>query len=172
VTHVLRLLIVFLLVCATTDASTSVEKVETFKPNNLTHYVDLTTKDGVILTLEEQEVRLKKYWQVFGAKRYVYKKDRAKRNLSGCVQFLITLNEEGKISSYGLLKSYPKDFFDKRAIQKLKALRWQAAEENNKKLPVLTSIQLEFGSYKAKKNKEANKECKFRTRFISINKHR
>jgi hypothetical protein len=75
------------------------------------------------------------------------------------VRVLAAVNEDGKISSFNILKSYPQGMFDEYAIIILKNTHWKATASNHEKNPVLTTFQFSRTDYGSSNRGEAEKEC-------------
>ena len=150
----LTLLSLILVACVSNDT----DKPKLTQHKQVSDYLDLTTKDGKTLPLKTQNIIFHKYWKLetYGKS---YQRNRPKKAQSGCVQVLVGVNEEGKMSAYTIQKSYPVGIFDEYAIALLKSRRWQATEKNTDKVPVLTTLQVTQIHSGSANRAEATKEC-------------
>lgn len=143
--------------CVATHAPESENKNQI----SLNHYLDLTIKDGKKLSLTKQRMLFYKYWRV-KTQKFIRPRDKTRKVQSGCVQVLVAVSEEGKMSSYGIIKSYPEGLYDEYAIINLKAKTWQPTEFNIVKNPVLTTMQVNMRRSGAANQGEATKACNWR----------
>jgi TonB family protein len=111
------------------------------------------------LSLESQKDLVKDYWVVEKRQDPKYPVTAAKENISGCVDLVVGINQDGKTSGYKIKSSYPEGVFDNNAAASLKKWKWSATEGNVDKTPILMSIQLGFRVGKAKNVKEAKAKC-------------
>lgn len=124
-------------------------------PNQM-KYVDLSSEDKKDL--------VEQYWQVTKRVEPAYSIDAAKKGLSGCVTATVGIGAAGEMVGYKITNSYPQGVFDSQALAALKKWRWQATEANVDKVPVLTSIELDFmvhGSAAKHHLAEASTHCNF-----------
>lgn len=124
----------------------------------ISNYLDLTKKNGVTLPLEKQRTLFQKYWNFDQVESHVVRINPKKKRKSGCVEALLAISKEGKVTAYTITKSYPKGFFDERAISHWKAIRWKPAENNIDKTPVLTTKSFMYKTLSSNRA-EASKEC-------------
>ena len=111
------------------------------------------------LSLKDQRDLVKEYWVVEKRQEPKYPLAAAKKGLSGCVDLIVGIKQDGKTSGYKVKNSYPKGVFDNHAAASLKKWKWSATEGNIDRTPVLTSIQLDFMVSGAKNAKEAKSKC-------------
>ncbi|WP_105168349.1 energy transducer TonB [Pseudoalteromonas sp. T1lg23B] len=141
----LPLLSLFLIgACSTTDTAK-------IPPKEQVKYIDLTADDNHKL--------LEKYWVSKIRREPIYPIDAAKKGLSGCVDFIVGINSNGKLSTYKVHQSYPQGVFDEYALVALSKWRWEAAENNHDKQPVLTTIQMDFMIQGSTNKIDANSHC-------------
>jgi len=140
----ITILSLFLGACASNDTAQIVDG----KPIK---YKNLSSKD--------QKDLVKEYWVVEKKQAPKYPIEAAKKGLSGCVELIVGINQDGKTSGYKVKSSYPKGVFDNHAAASLKKWKWSATEKNIDRTPVLTSIQLDFMVSGAKNAKEAKSIC-------------
>jgi TonB family protein len=126
--YLLLPLALFVVSCASTT------KVEETKID----YLDLSGKEQVEL--------VKEYWSV--AKRIDprYPVSAARNNISGCVDLIVGIDQNGKAKGYKIRSSYPKGVFDNNAAAALVKWKWQATEKNKNNTPVLTSVRMDFST--------------------------
>jgi TonB family protein len=100
------------------------------------NYIDLSSK--------EQKEAVKQYWTVEKRDNPKYPISAVRKRISGCVGFIIGINQQGQMQDYKIISSYPKGMFDKNAAVVLKNWRWKATENNTDNQPVLTYLRLDF----------------------------
>ncbi|GHE83142.1 energy transducer TonB [Thalassotalea profundi] len=134
-------LALFVVSCATTT------KVEEPKIN----YLDISDKDQIKLIDE--------YWTVAKRIEPRYPISAAKKNVSGCVDLIVGIDQNGKAQGYKVRSSYPKGVFDKNAAATLVKWKWQATEKNKDNTPVLTSIRMDFSTSRNPSDPEYLQNC-------------
>ena len=127
--------------CATTT------KVEEPKIN----YLDISGKDQIKLVDE--------YWTVAKRIEPRYPISAAKNNISGCVDLIVGIDQNGKAQGYKVRSSYPKGVFDKNAAAAMVKWKWQATEKNTDNTPVLTSIRMDFSTSRNPSDPEYLQNC-------------
>ncbi|TMO49879.1 energy transducer TonB [Pseudoalteromonas ruthenica] len=135
----------FLVSCVSTTPPTS--------PKEQIQYIDLTSDDKKELVNE--------YWVVEKRQDPKYPVGAAKEGLSGCVELVVGIKENGKAGGYKVKKSYPEGVFEKHAAAALNNWQWSASDKNTDKAPVLTTIKLDFMVSNSKNKAEAQKQCGF-----------
>jgi protein TonB len=137
---------VFLVACASTDtAEVSVEEP--------IQYIDLT--------LDNKKELIDDYWVVEKRQDAKYPISAAIKGLSGCVDLIVGIKNDGKSGGYKVKKSYPKGVFDKHAAAALTKWKWVPADKNGDSVPVLTTIQFDFMAGGSINKKEAESQCGF-----------
>jgi len=126
--------------CATT-------KVDEPKIN----YLDISNK-GQIKLVDE-------YWTVAKRIEPRYPISAAKKNISGCVDLIVGIDQNGKAQGYKVRSSYPKGVFDKHAAAALVKWKWQATQKNKDNTPVLTSIRIDFSTSRNPSDPEYLQNC-------------
>ncbi|RHW75229.1 energy transducer TonB [Colwellia sp. RSH04] len=116
----------------TSCASTT--KVE----NTKISYIDLSGKEQVKL--------IEEYWTVAKKIEPRYPILAAKNNISGCVDLIVGIDQNGKVKGYKVRSSYPKGVFDKSAAAAIANWKWQPTEKNKGNMPVLTSVRMDFST--------------------------
>ena len=113
-----------------------------------TTQVDKTSSTAAItyidLSQDDERSLVEQYWTVKKRVEPRYPIQAAKKNISGCVDLIVGINEEGKLQGYKIKSSYPKGVFDKHAAAALGKWSWEPTSTNIDKKPVLTSIRLDF----------------------------
>jgi len=122
----------FLFSCASTQINPKSTPIKFTKID----YIDLSKKD--------QKEIVKQYWTVEKRDNPKYPISAQRKKISGCVGFIIGINQQGKSQDFKIISSYPKDIFDYNAAAVLKNWRWKATEKNSDKKPVLTYLRLDF----------------------------
>lgn len=125
-------------------SSTKVEKAKI-------DYLDLSGKEQVKL--------VKEYWTVSKRIDPRYPALAAKNDMSGCVDLIFGIDQNGKVTGYNIRSSYPKGVFDNNAAAALGKWKWQATEANKKNTPVLTSVRLDFSTSKNPDESEYLENC-------------
>ena len=139
--YLLLPLTLFVVSCATTT------KVEEPQIN----YLDISGKDQIKLVDE--------YWTVAKRIEPRYPVSAAKKNVSGCVDLIVGIDQNGKAQGYKVRSSYPKGVFDKNAAAALVKWKWQATEKNKNNAPVLTSIRMDFSTSRNPSDPEYLQNC-------------
>jgi len=137
---------VFLVACVSTD-TTEVSDEEPIQ------YLDLT--------LDDKKELINDYWVVKKRQEPNYPISAAKKGLSGCVDLIVGIKNDGKSGGYKVKKSYPKGVFDKYAAAALTNWKWVPTDKNPDSVPVLTTIQLDFMVSGSKNKKETESQCGF-----------
>lgn len=137
---------IFLVACASTDTA----EIRVEEPIN---YIDLT--------LDSKKELIDEYWVLEKRQEPYYPVSAARKGLSGCVDLIVGINNDGKSGGYKIKKSYPKGVFDKHAAAALTNWKWAAADKNSDAVPVLTTVQLDFMVSGSKNKKEAESQCGF-----------
>lgn len=83
-----------------------------------------------------------------------------KNGLSGCVEFKVLIDGEGKPQEIVVIKSFPDTTFNRNAYEALRKWRWTAGAENPQQQPVLTTIQLDFTTQNSVNYAQAYSACK------------
>ncbi|OHU88027.1 MULTISPECIES: energy transducer TonB [Pseudoalteromonas] len=145
-TVILSVLCIHLGACTSTDTSqtASLEQAK---------YIDLTS--------DSKNQLLAQYWVSKKRVEPLYPIDAAKSRLSGCVDLVVGINSDGTWHLHKVKKSYPQGVFDKPTFAALSKWRWKAAANNVEKLPVLTTIQMDFMIQGSKNKNEADTQCGF-----------
>ncbi|MFQ3204602.1 MULTISPECIES: energy transducer TonB [unclassified Pseudoalteromonas] len=139
--YLLLPLTLFVVSCATTT------KVEEPKIN----YLDISGKNQIKLVDE--------YWTVAKRIEPRYPISAAKNNISGCVDLIVGIDQNGKAQEYKVRSSYPKGVFDKNAVAAMVKWKWQATEKNIDNSPVLTSIRMDFSTSRNPSDPEYLQNC-------------
>lgn len=151
--RLVTLIVVFLTGCASTSKPVPLVV-------DVSHYLDLTTVDGKTLSIGQQALRFRKYWTILKRGRY-RSLDRTSIDKAGCMEVRVAINEQGRMSAYHILQSYPEGVYDKIVIEDLKLTRWQATEFNTDKTPVITTIKIRRKNPYVDNLSEASKICGF-----------
>lgn len=115
------------------------------------NYLDLSAKKQVKLVEE--------YWTVVKRVEPRYPVSAAKKNISGCVDLIVGIDQKGKAKGYKVRSSFPKGVFDKNAAAALTKWKWKATEKNKDSIPVLTSVRLDFTTSRNPTEIEYLKNC-------------
>ena len=99
------------------------------------------------------------YWLIEKKQTPKYPVNAVKAKLSGCVEFIIGIDKQGKAGFHKIKKSYPKGIFDKSATAALNNYKWSATDTNTERAPALTTIKLDFMIGRAKNKAEAKEHC-------------
>ncbi len=131
----------------TLAACTSIPETEHAQSN----YLDLSAKKHVKLVEE--------YWIVVKRVEPRYPVSAAKKNISGCVDLIVGIDQNGKLKGYKVRSSFPKGVFDKNAAAALTKWKWKPTEKNKDSIPVLTSVRLDFTTSRNPTDIEYLKNC-------------
>lgn len=134
-------LTLFMISCASTT------KVEQPKIN----YLDISGKDQIKIVNE--------YWTVSKRIEPRYPISAAKNNISGCVDIIVGIDQNGKAQGYKVRSSYPKGVFDNYAAAALMKWKWQSTNQNTENQPVLTSIRMDFKTSRNPREQEYLANC-------------
>lgn len=145
--YLLLSLSIFLFSCAST------------KTNQINTPIELTKIDYVDLSKKDQKGIVKQYWTVEKRDNPKYPISAARKNISGCVAFVVGINKQGKSQDFKIISSYPKNIFDYNAAAVLKNWRWKATEKNSDHKPVLTYLRLDFTIDKGSSDPGYLKNC-------------
>ncbi|MDK2596844.1 energy transducer TonB [Pseudoalteromonas obscura] len=140
-TNILIPLTLFLTAC------TSAPDIEEVQAN----YLDLSSKEQVKLVEE--------YWTILKRVEPRYPISAARNNISGCVDLIVGIGQNGKVKGYKVRSSYPKGVFDDHAAAALFKWKWKATEKNKDSAPVLTSVRLDFTTSRNPTDIEYLKNC-------------
>lgn len=84
----------------------------------------------------------------------------AKKRISGCVEFSLVIDSNGKAVAPKIIKSFPEGVFHAEASKAIKKWSWQPAPSNLDKKSVSTTIQLDFFVKDSANGKNAYQACK------------
>jgi len=104
--------------------------------------------DYIDLSKPEQVELVEQYWTNVQRVEPIFPTSEARNHISGCVDLIVGINSQGKVQGYQISSSYPKRIFDNAASTALSKWQWQATAQNKARLPVLTSVRLDFRSQK------------------------
>lgn len=122
----------------------------TVNQSAVTEQLDLMGKKDVV----------EKYWVVERKVAPEYPADAGKNSISGCVEFTLLIDGNGKPQNLTVIKSFPGSTFNKKAYEALRKWQWAPGASNMQKQPVLTTIQLDFTTQKSVNHAEAYSACK------------
>ena len=103
---------------------------------------------------------VEKYWVVKRKIAPEYPADAGEKGISGCVEFTLLIDGDGKPQNLTVIKSFPGTTFNKKAYDALRKWQWTPGADNAQKQPVLTTIQLDFTTRKSVNHAEAYSACK------------
>jgi hypothetical protein len=124
--------------CATTNESLPKE------------YIDLVGNKEAVLD----------YWIVDKKVAPKYPLLAAKKRMSGCVEFLLVIDSNGKALKPKIIKEFPEGVFGVPAYKAIKKWSWKPTVSNTNKKPVSTTVQLDFVVKDSPNGKNAYKACK------------
>lgn len=99
------------------------------------------------------------YWVIERRVEPVYPPYAARNRLSGCVNLDAAIGSDGRTKGYIINTSFPKGVFDESAVAAVARWYWQAAEENEKRTPIMTNIHLKYRIGDEKPSKSFKKHC-------------
>lgn len=112
------------------------------------------------LDLVGDKKAVEKYWVTERKVAPDYPEYAGKNAISGCVEFTLLINEEGKPQNITVSKSFPGATFNKQAYEALRKWQWEPSSDNTQRQPVLTTVQLDFVTPKSVNYDDAYKACK------------
>jgi protein TonB len=113
------------------------------------------------LDLVGDKEAVENYWVVDRMVVPRYPVTAGKNGISGCVEFTLIIDVDGKPQNMAVIKSFPGSTFNKKAYEALRKWRWAPSASNTQKQPVLTTIQLDFTTKKSVNLDKAYKSCSF-----------
>ncbi len=81
-------------------------------------------------------------------------------NISGCVEFTLLIDSNGKPQNITVIKSFPGTTFNTAAYESLQKWKWTPSAINTEKQSVLTTIQIDFSTQEPVNHAEAYSACK------------
>ncbi|MDY6889468.1 MAG: energy transducer TonB [Pseudomonadota bacterium] len=108
--------------------------------------VEETKIDYLDLSGKEQIKLIEEYWNVTKRIEPRYPVSAARNNISGCVDLIVGIDQNGKARGYKIRSSYPEGVFDNAAAAALVKWKWQATEKNKDNTPILTSVRMDFST--------------------------
>ncbi|WP_404389381.1 energy transducer TonB [Pseudoalteromonas phenolica] len=114
-------------------------------------YLDLSAKEKV--------QHVDNYWTLLKRVEPRYPISAAKDDVSGCVDLIVGIGQDGKVNGYKVRSSFPKGVFENNAAAALSKWKWQATENNKESVPVLTSVRLDFTTSRNPTDVEYLKNC-------------
>ena len=130
--------ILLLNACSTTNQNTSIE------------HIDLIGDKEAVLN----------YWLVNKKVVPKYPQQAKTKLLSGCVEFSLIIDSNGKAINPKIIKAFPRGVFNKQARRAIKKWEWVPTKENSEMKPVSTTIQHDFVVKDSLNGKDAYKNCK------------
>ena len=112
------------------------------------------------LDLVGDKEAVENYWVVDRVVVPGYPATAGQNGISGCVEFTLIIDANGKPQNMEVIKSFPGSTFNKKAYEALRKFRWAPSITNTQKQPVLTTMQLDFTTQKSVNHAEAYSACK------------
>lgn len=103
---------------------------------------------------------VEKYWLIERKVAAEYPVAAGKNAISGCVEFSLLIDSNGKAQNLKIIKSFPGSTFNKKAYEALQKWQWIPGAGNTQKQPVLTTVQLDFTTKKSVNYAQAYSACK------------
>jgi len=100
------------------------------------------------------------YWVADKKVAPKYPQRAAKKRISGCVEFSLVIDSNGKATSTKIIKAFPEGVFDIEASRAIKKWVWSPTVTNEDRKSVATTIQLDFVVRDSSNGKSAYKVCK------------
>ena len=100
------------------------------------------------------------YWQVDERGAPEYPQQAKTQRISGCVEFALIIDSNGKAINPKIIKAFPEGVFNKQAMKAIKKWKWAPTGTNPDRQPVLTTIQHDFVVRESQNWKEAYSNCK------------
>jgi protein TonB len=101
-----------------------------------------------------------KYWVVERRVAPYYPVAAKENNTSGCAEFVLLIDSNGKPQNIKLIKSFPGTTFSTAAYESLRKWQWTPSASNPQKQAVLTTIQIDFSTQNPLNHADAYKACK------------
>ena len=120
------------------------------------------------INLVGDDDRINQYWEIKNSVNPSYPIDAARNRLSGCVEFEVTIDSNGKASQMNVIKSFPKHVFNKKGRLAMQKWKWEATEANAKKTPVITTVRLDFWVEGSINLDEAYSACQVPDNTVSV----
>ena len=130
--------VLFLSACSTTNQNTSNE------------HLDLIGNKEAVLG----------YWLVNKKVAPKYPQQAKTQRISGCVEFSLTIDSNGKALNPTIIKAFPEGVFDVQATRAINKWQWIPTATNSNRQPVATTIQHDFVIKNSPNIKDAYKNCK------------
>lgn len=87
---------------------------------------------------------LKQFWTNEKRKPAKYPRSALKKHFSGCVEFVVGIDNQGKSAGYKVTNAYPPRIFNRGVSASLNGYRWKETQANKTKQPVLITMQRNF----------------------------
>ena len=100
------------------------------------------------------------YWLANKKVAPKYPQQAKTQKISGCVEFSLIIGSNGKATNPTIIKAFPEGVFNVQAMRAINKWKWLASANNLDKMPVATTIQLDFVVKKSTNWQEAYKNCK------------
>jgi protein TonB len=122
----------------------------TTKPNTSNEHLDLIGNKEAVLD----------YWLVNKKVTPKYPQQAKAQRISGCVEFSLIIDSNGKAISPTIIKAFPEGVFNIQATRAIKKWTWVPTVTNSNRQPVATTIQHDFVVRDSPNGKDAYKNCK------------
>ncbi|WP_372770617.1 energy transducer TonB [Pseudoalteromonas sp.] len=122
-----------------------------------------TTKQNVSnehLDLIGNKYAVLDYWLASKKVAPKYPQQAKTQKISGCVEFSLIIDSDGKAINPTIIKAFPEGVFDVQATRAIKKWKWKPTEANSNRQPVATTIQHDFVVRNSSNGKDAFKNCK------------
>jgi len=100
------------------------------------------------------------YWLVKNKVAPEYPEKAKNRRVSGCVEFSLIIDSNGRVLTPTIIKAFPEGVFNIQAIKAIKKWKWIPTVSNSRRQAVATTIQHDFVTRNSSNGKDAYKNCK------------
>lgn len=100
------------------------------------------------------------YWLAYRKVTPVYPALAKQQKLSGCVEFSLLIDANGRAVAPTIIKSFPVGVFDEQATIAIEKWVWVPTQTNTERQPVMTTFQHDFVVRQSSNSKAAYDACK------------
>ena len=112
------------------------------------------------LNLTAHKEAVDDYWITYRKVAPVYPQQAKNDKISGCVEFSLLIDVNGRAVEPTIIKAFPEGVFDEQAAIAIRKWLWVPTKTNTERQPVLTTIQHDFVVRNSQNAKAAYDACK------------
>ncbi|WP_166425691.1 energy transducer TonB [Paraglaciecola sp. 20A4] len=112
------------------------------------------------LDLTADKAAVNNYWITYRKVAPEYPQQAKNDKISGCVEFSLLIDVNGRAVEPTIIKAFPEGVFDKQADNAIRKWLWVPTKTNTERQPVLTTIQQDFVVRNSQNAKAAYDACK------------